>query len=1266
MQLGAVAFRGTTRFRLVRFLGQGGMGLVYEAFDEVNASPVALKLLPFVSPDSLSHFKREFRAIADVQHPNLVRLGELVAEGAQWFFTMELVNGIDLQSYVCGENVQSPPTSIGPVFISSAVTLQGAPKARRPRAPLVYREDRLRATIGPLAEALAALHAAGCVHRDVKPTNVLVTAEGRPVLLDFGLATSDSAQSTLVGAGTPEYMAPEQIVEASVGVAADWYAFGTILFEVLTGRLPFEGPRHEIMYRKTREQPPRVTEVNPDAPADLAVLADGLLATDPAARLGAGDVLACLAPVRGASPRPRGAAPVPDVVAELGRAQFVGRAAELAALEAALAEVRAGGGARALVVRGESGVGKSTLARAFLDAQGEGALTLAGRCYERELVPFKAVDGLVDALASLLRKREDAFVATLLPPRAAVLLHAFPVLGRVDALARARVLPEGMDAREVRASMFAALRELLRRLSEERPIIAVIDDLQWADADSFALLAELLRGPGAPRLLLVSTLRTQGQAPDQAPHLDDDARLFGPDASERHLTLGNLEGASARALALDLLRAPPPSRAGDLADLVARESAGHPLFLRELARTVHLRTNDGAHLTLEGVLRARLEAFSPLARRALRALAIAGAPTPVRALISVVAGEGAQGAAGEGARTAAGPESSPGFPAGMGAAILAELRAAKLVHSTSGHVDDLVDIAHDRVRQVARAVDVPEEARELHARLATTFEFGIDPLRAAGHWREAGQPVRAAQRFAEAAARAAEALAFDRAVALYETALELGTWPDERRRELEVGLGDALANAGRGEAAARHYLEAARGSGPVTALELRRRGTEELIRSGRLDEGRAVAAEALADAGLGFARAPLRALLGQRALLRLRGRRFRRRAVEEIAPRELARVDRCWSRSSGLGLMDPVQGAHFQVRSLLLALRAGEPYRVARGIAGEAAYAAAQGQAARSRALIEEAGRIAAELGNPHATGIVSLMSGLAGHLLGRFGEGIRHLDAASRVFREQCVGTVWELNAARQFSLECLYYLGELTRFRAAAAEGLREAHDRGSVYATTTLRTGVANAVWLLDDDPARARQEVAEAKGGWSSRGYHIQHWYTLCSETQIALYEGDGAAAHALMEEGWPVLRRSRLLMIEHTRLVALHLRARAALAAASGAAAADRLAFARQASKRLARARSGWSRVFAALVEGGAAGLAGDRVLGAASYKRAGAAAREQGLALFAVVADLAAADLVGDAVARDAALRWMSERGAKNPRALARMLIPGATPNERS
>ena len=91
-------FRGTERFQLVRLIGRGGMGVVYEAFDTVNLNPVAMKLLPVFSPELLLRFKREFRIVANIRHRNLVRLGELVAHEAQWFFTMELVDGVDLVS----------------------------------------------------------------------------------------------------------------------------------------------------------------------------------------------------------------------------------------------------------------------------------------------------------------------------------------------------------------------------------------------------------------------------------------------------------------------------------------------------------------------------------------------------------------------------------------------------------------------------------------------------------------------------------------------------------------------------------------------------------------------------------------------------------------------------------------------------------------------------------------------------------------------------------------------------------------------------------------------------------------------------------------------------------------------------------------------------------------------------------------------------------------------------------------------------------------
>ncbi|HXU65243.1 MAG TPA: protein kinase [Polyangia bacterium] len=1240
MDLGAVAFRGTTRFRLVRFLGRGGMGVVYEAFDETNGLPVALKLLPVVSPDLLLRFKREFRAVADVRHPNLVRLGELVSEGSQWFFTMELVDGIDLISHVRGLEPPARP-ALTPELPADAPTPIVAPgeALRRydPSSGGGYQDERLRPALAQLARGLAALHAAGCVHRDVKPSNALVTPAGRVVLLDFGLVSATSAATTHSGAGTPEYMSPEQVALQPVSSAADWYAFGVILFEILSGRLPFEGLPHEILYRKQHGRPPRLAAMAAGAPPDLAALCDRLLDPEPEARPTGPEVLAALEPAR--------ARPVEVTAPREEPTEVVGRDQELGVLATALAEVRSGQGARLLVVRGESGVGKSALVSSFLrrldpDSDPTGAdsdwiergppLVLAARCYERELVPFKAFDGLVDALTHVLRRLEGDTLSRVIPDRAAVLLQAFPVLGRVQMIAHAPHQHIGSDPREVRASMFVALRQLLRGLGGLAPIVAFVDDLQWADADSRALLSELLRPPDSPRLLLIGTYRTGDERAGP---------LLGGEVPEQQLWLGNLGGEAARRLARDLLANAGPAQLDRDAEVLARESGGHPLFLLELARTAHLRRGHGAALTLDGVLRAQIESFSAPAVRLLHALAVAGAPTPVRMLRRLAGVDGAGAVA-----------------------LLDELRGAKLVSAVSERDDDLLDFTHDRIRLVARQSTSSAEARALHADLAEAFEDAGHPLRAGTHWREAGHPDRAAIHFAAAARRAAEALAFDRAAEQYQDALALGTWSDEQRRELLVGLAEALANAGRGAEAATNYLAAARGAGPAQAMDLRRRGAEELIRSGRLDEGREVAAEALAAAGLAFAKSPVRALLVQRAALFLRGRRFRARSAEEIAPRELARADLCWSISSGLGLMDPVQGAHFQARSLLLALKSGEPLRVSRGIAGEAAYAAAQGNDRRAQRLLGEAAAIAGKLEHPHAMGIVSLMSGLAAHLGGRFAAAVDHLAAAERIFRERCVGANWELNAVRHFTLECFYYLGALEKFRAAAAEGLKEANDRGSVYAATTLRIGLSNAVWLLGDDPARARREAREAMAAWSARGYHIQHWYQLIADTQTDLYEGDGEAAFQRLAAGWAPLRGSMLLQMHHTRTVAVHLRGRAALAgaaAADGRARHERLELARRCALQLRRG-TGWGTAMGALLMAGVERVAGRSGEAASWAARAVDETGTHHLALFQAAARCTAGQVTGDAQASAAGESWMREHGARTPKALARMLVPGA------
>jgi serine/threonine protein kinase len=172
LELGS-GFEGDERFELRRLVGEGGMGLVYEAYDRERDLVVALKTLRAVEPNALYRLKTEFRARADLDHRNLVRLGELHHARGHWFFTMELVDGVSFLDHVRD-----------PLAVSLGVA---AEPGAEPPLPGTFHDERLRDGLRQLALGLEALHRAGKVHRDLKPSNVLVTRKGRVVVLDFGL-----------------------------------------------------------------------------------------------------------------------------------------------------------------------------------------------------------------------------------------------------------------------------------------------------------------------------------------------------------------------------------------------------------------------------------------------------------------------------------------------------------------------------------------------------------------------------------------------------------------------------------------------------------------------------------------------------------------------------------------------------------------------------------------------------------------------------------------------------------------------------------------------------------------------------------------------------------------------------------------------------------------------------------------------------------------------------------------------------------------------
>src|SRR5262249_14367542 len=152
--------------------------------------------------------------------------------------------------------------------------------------------------------------------------------------------------------------------------------------------------------------------------------------------------------------------------------------------------------------------------------------------------------------------------------------------------------------------------------------------------------------------------------------------------------------------------------------------------------------------------------------------------------------------------------------------------------------------------------------------------------------------------------------------------------------------------------------------------------------------------------------------------------------------------------------------------------------------------------------------------------------------------------------FRERCPGAQWELASSDLFSLWATAYLGELRALQARVPEEVENALDRGDIYGATNLRTGSLNFVWLSKDDPKQARAEAKEAMRAWSQRGFYHQHWDDLLAQTEIELYEGAPEAAWQRVHAAWKPLKSSLLLMVQLSRIEALHLRARAALAFAA--------------------------------------------------------------------------------------------------------------------
>jgi predicted ATPase len=761
----------------LRVLPEGGQKTVFLVRDtELERECVlALSKSEQLEPDDLERFRREARAMARLDHPNIVAVYEVGEEDGRPFFVCQYVAGGDLRE---------------------ALREAGGPLPL-PRALTIAEE---------LCAALAHAHAAGIVHRDLKPANILLTSDGTVKLGDFGLATAvDRSRLTLAGTfvGTAAYIAPEQAMGQPADARSDLYALGCVLYELLTGRPPFLGDDAlAVISQHVHTAPVAPSWHNPEVSKPLETLILRLLAKAPGERPAAAhDVATELRRIvdRPTVEPPSSTQPVALTdLRGLNWGFFVGRSEEMETLKDALENALSGKGSLAMLV-GEPGIGKTRLAEEFGVYAGlRGAQVLTGHCYEGEAsLPYRP---FVEALRQYTRSRPDEELRTQLGPGA-------PEIATLVSEVRAR-FPDIKEAPKLepegeRLRLFESVTEFLRNASTAQPLVLHLDDLHWADKPSLLLLQHLAQQTARDRLLVLGAYRDVELA--RTHPLSETLGALRRLPNYRRVLLRGLPQESVADLVTVILPSEEGSATRQLfAAALYKETEGNPFFIREVL----------AHLIETGKITHENGRWVPK----VTSISELGIPEGVREVIGRRLSRLSDGC---NRMLTLASTMTGGFtwdalkainadvPEAEILDLLEEALAAQLISERKEQGAGRYDFTHALIRQTLyEELSTPRRVllhRQIGEALEQLYAANIEPHLAelAHHFYQAapGGDVEKAIDYARRAGdRAVEVYAWEEAAGHYERALQamelLPVRDEHRQAELLLALGEALYGAG--------------------------------------------------------------------------------------------------------------------------------------------------------------------------------------------------------------------------------------------------------------------------------------------------------------------------------------------------------------------------------------------------------------------------------------------------------------------------------------
>jgi predicted ATPase len=598
------------RYEVIEELGRGGMGKVYKVLDKEIQEEVALKLLnPEIASDekTIERFRNELKFARRITHRNVCRMHDINRENDTYFITMEYVPGEDLKTVI--RRTGSLPEG------------EAVPIAAQ------------------VCEGLTEAHRLGVVHRDLKPQNIMIDRDGNVRIMDFGIARSLAAKGVTEAGmiiGTPDYMSPEQVEGMEADARSDIYALGAALYEMVTGRVPFEGDTALIIAMKHKaEIPLSPKEINPQLSEELTTVILRCLEKDKEKRYQTTEELLaelrCLEeglPTVAGAMRPK----IPAFLSEgaeevrLKRPVFVACGQELEKLGSSLEAALSNKG-RVIFVTGEAGSGKTALVQEFAQRVQEAypeLIVASGKCNAHAgigdpYLPFieilSLLTGDVEAkwTAGVISREHALRLWNLLPLSVKALLdngqdlinlfvpgaalasrsEAFSsrmtywLAGLKKLVDRKASLPADLMLQQ--SNLLEQYTRVLQDLAKEKPLLLILDDLQWVDPGSASLLFHLGRRIQGNRILILGAFRPAevalGRGEERHP-LDPILHELKRDFGEIEIEVGKTE---ARQFVDDFIDTEPNRLGHKFRETLYGQTKGHPLFTVELLRNMEER-----------------------------------------------------------------------------------------------------------------------------------------------------------------------------------------------------------------------------------------------------------------------------------------------------------------------------------------------------------------------------------------------------------------------------------------------------------------------------------------------------------------------------------------------------------------------------------------------------------------------------------------------------------------------------------------------------